>query len=174
MRIICVTAVVLGLAALVGCEQAPPATASKPAGMSAGGPPPPPPLQGDNAGAPPQGTAGSAHAGTDRSSGDAAARGYEREVVSVGADKRGRGYGGGMITEPIRQYFRVSQRLNLLNLKHAMNLYKASHNNKLPDTHEKFMKEIVKANSIELPQLPEGERYVFDPARGELMVQRPK
>ena len=55
-----------------------------------------------------------------------------------------------------------------------MQLYKAGNNNQLPKTHDEFMEKIVVANGIELPQLPEGERYVFDPQRGELMVERPK
>lgn len=98
----------------------------------------------------------------------------EREVLAVGADKRGRNYGGGVITEPIKQYFGVQQRIQLMNLKRAMDLYKAGHNNKLPATHEAFMKEVVEANSLQLPELPAGERYVFDPQVGELMVERPK
>jgi len=156
-----------GLLLSVGCDQAPQATHSPSSSRSSTGAPPPPPSG-------PEGTDQTDEAFTEvPSSHEDAASGYQRQVVSVGADKRGRNYGGGVITEPIRQYFRASQRINLLNLKRAMDLYKAGNNNKLPDTHEDFMEEIVEANSIELPQLPDGERYVFDTQLGELMVQRP-
>jgi hypothetical protein len=35
------------------------------------------------------------------------------------------------------------------------------------------MKEIIEANSIKLPKLPPGEKYIYDPAKGELQVERP-
>ena len=54
-----------------------------------------------------------------------------------------------------------------------MQLYKAS-NGYLPKSHEIFWKEIIEANSIQLPELPEGERYAYDPEQGELMVERPR
>lgn len=98
---------------------------------------------------------------------------FERQVAEVGVGKSGRNYGGGVISEPIKQYFQVGDRMQLLNMTHAMNLYKAEHG-RLPQTHDEFMDKIIKANSIALPELPEGERYVYDPQRGELMVERPK
>jgi len=97
----------------------------------------------------------------------------ERQVAEVGVGKKGRNYGGGVVSEPIRAMFRTEQRMQLLQVKQAMQLYKAS-NGYLPKTHEIFMKEIIEANSIQLPELPEGERYVYDPEQGELMVERPK
>ena len=54
-----------------------------------------------------------------------------------------------------------------------MRMYKAE-KGFLPKTHDVFMKEIIGANSIELPELPEGERYIYDSEQGELMVERPK
>ena len=33
------------------------------------------------------------------------------EVASVGSGKKGHGYGGGMITEPARAYFRTKERI---------------------------------------------------------------
>lgn len=97
-----------------------------------------------------------------------------RQVAEVGVGKKGRNYGGGIVSEPIRAMFRTEQRLQFIQLQKAMQLYKASHNNQLPETHEAFMKEIVEFNQIQLPELPEGERYVFDPEAGELMVERPQ
>ena len=98
---------------------------------------------------------------------------YERHVAEVGAGKKGRNYGGGIVSEPIRQMFRAEQRIILLNVESAMKLYKAEHG-KLPASHEDFMKKIIEANSIKLPELPDGERYVYDPKVGELMVERPR
>jgi hypothetical protein len=34
------------------------------------------------------------------------------------------------------------------------------------------MSQVVQANQIQLPKLEEGERYVYDPQAGELMVER--
>ena len=38
---------------------------------------------------------------------------------------------------------------------------------------EEFMREIIKNGGIKLPELPRGQRYVYDPKRGELMVEKP-
>jgi len=35
------------------------------------------------------------------------------------------------------------------------------------------LQRIIKDNHINLPLLPEGHRYVYDPKRGELMVEQP-
>ena len=98
------------------------------------------------------------------------------EIVKaeVGVGKKGRGYGGGIITEPIRQYFLQQDRLTFeVSLVQAMTLYKADHDFKGPKTNEAFMKDIIEANSIKLPELPEGHRYFYDPKTEELMVERP-
>jgi hypothetical protein len=98
----------------------------------------------------------------------------ERVAAEVGVGAKGRDYGGGMITEPARQYWRVQERLTFdVQIKHAMDLYKPLHDDKLPATHDEFMKEIIEANNIKLPKLPPGEKYIYDPAKEELMVERP-
>lgn len=99
--------------------------------------------------------------------------GYVREVAKTGDGKKGRNYGGGIISEPIRQRFRVEQQLQFGNVSRAVRMYKAEHGF-FPKTQEEFMAKIIKANSIDLPELPEGERYGYDPKTGELMVERPK
>ena len=156
--------VLVCLLGLTGCDEPSASSGPAPGPSNVSAPPPPPPGATDPDGAnvvqaeepaPPEEPA------------------VEREVARVGVGKKGRNYGGGVITEPIRQYFRASQRINLLNMQHAMRLYKAEHG-KLPATHEDFMTKIIEANSIELPELPDGERYVYDPEKGELMVERPK
>lgn len=99
----------------------------------------------------------------------------DRDLVKAeaGVGNKGRGYGGGIITEPIRQRFIIQDRLTFDTIQHAMKLYEASNGHR-PKTHEEFMREIIQANQIQLPQLPEGEEYLYDPQSGELMVSRPK
>ncbi len=98
----------------------------------------------------------------------------EQVKAEVGVGAKGRGYGGGIITEPVHQYFVIQERLPFeIEIPHALNLYKASHDFKGPKTHEAFMKEIIEANSIKLPELPEGQRYIYDPKTEALMVERP-
>ena len=143
---------------LCGCEEVPTASTSSsgPSANRSSAPPPPPPSGAD-----------------DESEPAVEDDGYEREVAAAGVGKKGRNYGGGVITEPVKQYFQASQRINFLNMKRAMDLFKAS-NGKLPQSHEEFMDKIIKANEIELPELPDGQRYIYDPKLGELMVEKPK
>lgn len=91
--------------------------------------------------------------------------------AQVGVGKKGRGYGGGIVTEPIRAKFRAEQRIVFDQVKHALDLYKAT-NGRAPKTHDEFMQEIIQANQIQLPDLPSGETYVYDPQAEELMVQK--
>lgn len=98
----------------------------------------------------------------------------ERIVAETGVGAKGRDYGGGVITEPVRQYFRVPQMAVFdIQIPHAMNLYKALHDNKGPASHDEFMKEIIEANQLKLPNLPPGEKYVYDASTEQLMVERP-
>ncbi len=98
---------------------------------------------------------------------------YEREVAEVGVGKKGRNYGGGIITEPIRQHFRIRQQIVFLKITQDLRVFEAA-NERLPKSHEEFMEKIIKASNIPLPELPDGERLVWDPERGELMVERPR
>lgn len=98
----------------------------------------------------------------------------EQVKAEVGVGKKGHGYGGGLITESVHQYFVIQERLPFeVEIPHAMDLYKASHDFKGPKTHEAFMKEIIQDNNIKLPELPEGHRYLYDPKTEVLMVERP-
>lgn len=90
-----------------------------------------------------------------------------------GVGKQGQGYGGGLITEPIKQRFVIEQRLIFDQIKHAIDLYKATNGN-APRTHEEFMEQIIQANGIALPELPAGQSYIYDPDTEQLMVERPQ
>lgn len=82
-------------------------------------------------------------------------------------------YQPGLITTPVRVYFRVQERLIFeVQIPHAMQLFEAENGYK-PRSHEEFMEKIIKANNLELPDLPPGHRYVYDPQQGELMVEHP-
>ena len=83
--------------------------------------------------------------------------------------KKGQGYGGDPITEPIRQRFRLEEKIILDQIQHGMNNYKAL-NGRYPRTHEEFMKEIIEAAGISLPELPPDEKYVYDPKDAELKI----
>jgi hypothetical protein len=126
-------------------------------------PPPPPPAAGQNAAPPPPPA-------------DAQAKPPEnvvREEAKVGVGKRGRGYEPGLVTTPVAAYFSARERIIFeIQIPQAMKLYKAQ-NEHGPKTQEEFMK-IIKEQGVRLPDLPDGHRYVYDPATEQLMVERPK
>jgi hypothetical protein len=99
----------------------------------------------------------------------------ERAQVGVGA--QGKDYGnadGGYISEPISTYFTIRENIAFnIQIPNGMKFFK-QFNGRNPKSLEEFMKEIVKANGINLPELPEGSKYVYDAKSGELMVARPK
>ena len=94
--------------------------------------------------------------------------------AEAGVGKKGRGYGGGILTEPIHVKFLTEQRIIFeIQIPSAMKNYKAL-NDRAPRTHEEFMKVIIKENQISLPPLPPGDRYVYVPETEELMVEMAK
>lgn len=101
------------------------------------------------------------------------APGTVRQKAEVGVGAKGHGYGEGLVSTPAGAYFRTKERIAFdIQIKHAMNLFKAMEN-RAPKSHEEFMEKIVRANHIALPELPEGHRYVYDPKTEELMVESP-
>ncbi|MDR3199456.1 MAG: hypothetical protein LBU34_16425 [Planctomycetaceae bacterium] len=107
----------------------------------------------------------------------------ESELVKadVGAGKKGHyGQTGGeqvsdIITVPVATLFRAKEMTAFrIQVPQALQLYKAMNDNKGPETHEAFMKDIIKANNIPLPELPDGHEYIYDPATEQLMIKKPK
>jgi hypothetical protein len=98
-----------------------------------------------------------------------------RDVARVGVGRKGRGYGGGLISEPARQYFGIRERLVFdAQIPQALNTYKAlDPAGNGPKTHEEFMSKVVGQSGIQLPELPDGQRYVYDAESETLMVERP-
>lgn len=80
--------------------------------------------------------------------------------------------GAGAVSTPAKVYLRIPDRLVFDQVKHALNLYRAS-NGDFPKTQEEFDREIIAANNLKLPELPAGSSYVYRPQEGELMIEEP-
>jgi hypothetical protein len=120
---------------------------------------------------------GEPDAKTDKSTADKSTAdqqpGTVREKAAVGMGEKGRGYGGGVITQSVHTMFTAREKIVLDQMRHAQDLYKAEHEGHNPKNWEEFEEKILKANNLRLPTLPYGERYVYDPDKDELMVERP-
>ena len=161
----------MALAAAIGCEENRPAPVATPPA----GPPVPPvaaPVQPAAAPVPP------AAAPVPPPAAPAPAPEVEmvREKAAVGMGEKGRGYGGdGFISTPIKTLWQTKERLALMQIDQAIQIYKASDGEGHgPKSHQEFMDKIIKAHHIPLPELPQGHRYVYDPAKEELLVEQPK
>jgi thiol-disulfide isomerase/thioredoxin len=94
--------------------------------------------------------------------------------AKAGVGKKGRGYGGGIYTEPLKARWTIEQKLVFdVKIPKALSLFQAT-NERYPNSHKEFMKEIIEASSIELPELPAGQEYVYVPEKGKLMVRKAK
>ena len=105
--------------------------------------------------------------------------GFDLAKAEGGVGKRGQGYGGGIITEPVRQYFIAQDRIKLnIEIPNNLKMYRALGNNKNPPTVEAFVKEVLDPSGIVLPDLSPGEFYVYDPngkgLEDVLFVARPR
>jgi hypothetical protein len=79
----------------------------------------------------------------------------------------------GMLVTPAKAYFSVRERAVFdIQVPEALKLFKATNGNG-PRSHDEFMAQIIQANQIQLPELPDGQRYVYDPETEQLMVERP-
>jgi hypothetical protein len=95
----------------------------------------------------------------------------EQRKAEFGVGAKGHDYGPGVLTTPISVYFTIQERMAFnIKIPSAMNLFKATEN-RLPKSQEEFMTRIIKENDIELPALRSGDRYVYDPKTGELLVE---
>ena len=100
--------------------------------------------------------------------------GMVRQKARRGMGKKGQGYGGGIITQPIATYFQTRQKITFsIQIPHQMKMFKAM-NDRNPKDLDEYMNKIIKPAAIQLPELPQGHRYVYDPQKGELLVERPK
>ena len=101
----------------------------------------------------------------------------KRIKAGVGTGKQGRSldeYDTGVqavFAEPAKAFFAVRERIVQINIDKAMQFYKGAHGN-APKSHDEFMSQIIEANKIDLPPLPTGQKYAYDPQRGELMIEK--
>jgi len=80
----------------------------------------------------------------------------------------------GMLVTPAKAYFSVRERVVFeIQIPEAVKLFKATNGNG-PKSHDDFMAQIIDANQIQLPELPAGQRYVYDAEKEELMVEKPR
>ena len=80
---------------------------------------------------------------------------------------------GDLPGESVKVPFTVGEEVGFqMQIRSAMQHYKETHG-RTPRSHGEFMSEIVKANNIELPDLPNAAFYVYQPQTGELMIQMP-
>jgi hypothetical protein len=193
-----VTALVLGMWAIVGCggyepaapPPAPPgsqarAATPKPASAPAASPAAAPAQSGMTANmtaaagaagmAPPDLWNGPEGVQPARPSQPARPPSANLEKAQAGVGKQGRDYGGGAImapvTVPVATYFQARDRITFdIRVADGMRMYKAT-NGFAPKTHEEFMEKIIKEGQIKLPDLPPGDRYIYVPAREELCVE---
>jgi hypothetical protein len=94
----------------------------------------------------------------------------QRAVAETGVGAKGKSYGGGIITEPASQYWKLKEKIVFeISIPHAMNLFKATEG-KGPKSNAEFMQKIVAENNIVLPDLPEGRSYKYEPSDETLYV----
>ena len=86
----------------------------------------------------------------------------ETKVAEVGFGEKGHYDSKDYISVAVSTKFRVEEQIGLLRIKNCMDQYKAI-NGKFPKDHEEFWKEIIEKNSIQLPDLPPGQRFLYDP-----------
>jgi hypothetical protein len=96
--------------------------------------------------------------------------GTPRQKAAAGMNEKGHGYGDDMITMPVSIMWAAKDKIVRDQIRKALDLYKASEGH-APASHEEFMDRIIKENNLQLPTLPAGHRYVYDPDTDELKIQ---
>jgi len=165
LRLNLVAAAALGMFLFCGCLD----TNQKPLE------PPTPKTTTDNAAGTDQGT----ETETANSSGEQKTEEQQPEEAhrsfEVGDGKKGHYEEFGRISifqRTIGTMYRTQERLNMMMIQKNMDLYKASHDNKVPATYEEYQREIL--TGMKLPELREGCRYEYNPQTGELEIYGPK
>jgi len=99
--------------------------------------------------------------------------GMVRVKAKVGVGAKGR-YDLGVITTPAATYWAARERIMFtIQIPKCLEAYKFEHDFKGPPSHKEFMKEVVEKYHLQLPTLPPGHRYYYDPAEELLMIERP-
>jgi hypothetical protein len=97
----------------------------------------------------------------------------ERVPARPGVSDKGK-YDAGIFTTPLTANFSMKeQTIFNYTIPKALEIFEGVYNRR-PRNHQEFMSEIIAKNNVHLPVLPPQHRYIYDPERGELMVERPK
>ncbi len=92
--------------------------------------------------------------------------------AGVGAKGRSLDNEKGVLVTPAKTLFAARERVVFeIQIPQALQLFKAS-NGQPPASHDEFMQRVIAENAIQLPQLPAGQRYQYDPMTEQLMVIR--
>jgi len=73
------------------------------------------------------------------------------------------------ITGPLEILKKARVELPMLAIEHALNLYNAAEG-RFPQSHDEFMTQIIAANNIRLPALPNGLQYQYDVPGHRLVI----
>ena len=73
------------------------------------------------------------------------------------------------ITGPLEILKKAKVELPMLAIEHALNLYNAAEG-RFPQSHDEFMTQIITANNIRLPVLPNGLQYQYDVPGHRLVI----
>ncbi len=104
-----------------------------------------------------------------------AAQATEQVAAKAGVGIQGQSLEGhsGILVEPAKAFFRFKQNVVFdIQIPQALQLFEATEGRK-PKSQDEFMTRVVQANNINLPRLPDGHKYLYDTASGELKVERP-
>ncbi|MBV8318567.1 MAG: hypothetical protein JOZ53_26805 [Planctomycetaceae bacterium] len=77
------------------------------------------------------------------------------------------------VTLPGNAYVTMIGRTSILQIEEAMRLFQAM-NDRYPKDYDEFMTEIIKANNIALPKLPDDQEYGYDEKEHTLIILRPR
>ncbi|MFN0054022.1 MAG: hypothetical protein ACKV0T_17725 [Planctomycetales bacterium] len=77
------------------------------------------------------------------------------------------------VTAPLAAYGPMMERVSMLAIDHAVNLFQATEG-RYPKDYDEFMEKIIKANNIQLPVLPYGGKYQYDETTHGLVIVRPR
>jgi len=80
---------------------------------------------------------------------------------------------GGYLGAVASTRFTAVNQLTIHSYQHALQLYWGE-KGYYPKTHEEFMEKIIKFNQIKLPELEEGDQYIYDPEDHTLKIHRPE
>ena len=84
-------------------------------------------------------------------------------VDTVGTKGKDR---SGYLSTVVAEKYRFEDRLNLQVLNYNLKLYKAT-NGRYPDDFEQLTSEVIVPYQVEMPELPDGAHYEYDPNDGQ-------